>query len=83
MSKRAYAGDKKRAEIALARLLAEPKPAKCERAIDASRAKITIAPPFVDRRFAADPGHVGAFARAGIGRYVDPEDEIETEGMGL
>lgn len=33
-------------------------------------AKRTVAPPFVDRRFAADPGHVGAFSLVGIGRDV-------------
>lgn len=38
--------------------------------VDTSRAKVTIAPTFVDRRFAPDPGHVGAFQMAGIGRDV-------------
>ena len=30
----------------------------------------TIAPPFVDRRWAPDPGFRGAFVLAGIGRDV-------------
>jgi hypothetical protein len=38
--------------------------------VDTSRAKVTIAPTFVDRRFAPDPGHVGMFSLAGIGRDV-------------
>ena len=33
-------------------------------------AKRTVAPPFVDRRFSAEPGHVGAFSLVGIGRDV-------------
>lgn len=38
--------------------------------VDTSRAKVTIAPTFVDRRFAPDPGYRGPFSRAGIGRDV-------------
>lgn len=40
-------------------------------AVDASRAKYTPCKPFVDARFAVAPGHVGEFARAGIGRYLE------------
>jgi hypothetical protein len=39
--------------------------------VDMSRAKITIAPEWRDLRFVADPGFVGEFATAGIGRYVE------------
>ena len=42
--------------------------------VDASRARITVCPPFVDRRFAPDAGHVGEFAQVGIGRYVEGVD---------
>lgn len=38
--------------------------------VDTSRANVTIAPTFVDRRFAPDPGYRGPFSRAGIGRDV-------------
>jgi len=39
-------------------------------AIDMSRAKVTIAPKFVDMRFAPEPGHRGPFSLAGIGNDV-------------
>jgi len=43
---------------------------QADAAVDVSRARVTIAPTFVDRRFAPDPGHVGMFSLAGIGRDV-------------
>ena len=51
--------------------------------VDDSRARITVCPPKPDTRFAPAPGHVGEFARAGIGRYVEPDTGPDTEGQGF
>lgn len=52
------------------RTLKIAQPAGVAPSVDTSRAKVTIAPTFVDRRFAPDPGYRGPFSRAGIGRDV-------------
>lgn len=83
MTARINRANAQRADIALRRLLVPAKAKPSATPVDASRARITVCAPFVDRRFTADAGHVGEFSRAGIGRYVEPDDEIETEGMGL
>lgn len=43
-------------------------------AADLSRARITVAPAFVDRRFHMEPGHRGIFSQLGVGVYL-PEEE--------
>ena len=45
-------------------------------------ARITVAPPFVDRRWEPSPGYVGPFMRAGVGRDVRT-GEAWTQSMDL
>jgi hypothetical protein len=83
MSRRIYRSQIDRANLIADRLARPSEPVRDAIPVDDSRARITKAPPFVDARFAPSAGHIGEFSRAGIGRYVAPEDDIETEGMGL
>ncbi len=48
----------------------QARPAAGRRVVIPPAARITVAPPFVDRRWEPEPGYVGPFGLAGIGRDV-------------
>ncbi len=48
----------------------QARPAAGRRVVIPPGARLTVAPPFVDRRWEPEPGYVGPFGLAGIGRDV-------------